>query len=574
MPGHTPWSAPLRSVRRLVSWLLQSPRALRPKLGADRLARGLVAGLSMADMRAIARGALPDRTPDPRRRMRVTSFLLHLRPASYRRGSTWLRHTWWLGWLSVYFLVLEVVTGLLLMLFYAPTPERAYGDMVRIITVVPFGSLVRDLHRLGAEGLVCVSVLHMARVFFTGAYKGPRRFTWLTGVVLLALCLGLSFTGYLLPWDQLAYWAVTIGTSVAAAVPLVGAQLNLLLRGAPEIWDEGLLRFYQLHVVGLPLLAALVLFVHYYKVARQHSISLPAVVHEGQLTPAERRRALEAVPLIPDILRQELARATAVTFVLVLAAAVVYDAPLGPPADPLTTPLHATAPWFFLWLQGLLKLGDARTMGVLLPTVAGVLLLVLPWLDQNPYRLARRRKLAVAMGIVGSGILVVLSYMGTPRFLIVTPPAQAILDRYLPADGAGPFRRLPWEELATGADGAAKTYFISYPIAWPARPEFRDRTRYEFIGPATAAEGDALHRLLGRLKAEIEAEPRLIPPQSGDVPLAVLTIEGWQPSVKWLELTISWDEVTSVGPQGPARLLRHNQAQANMAVHRDAAPSR
>ncbi len=516
-------------------------------------------------------GAPPTERPDPRRRAQVTSFLLHLRPRSYRRASTWLRHTWRLGWLSGYFLGLETLTGLLLMLFYAPTPERAYGDMVRLRTVVPFGSLVRDLHRLGAEGLIVVSGLHLARVFFTGAYKGPRRFTWATGVVLLLVSLGLSFTGYLLPWDQLSYWAVTIGTSMAAAVPVVGAELNLLLRGAPDIWAEGLLRFYQLHVVVLPLVALLVLAVHYYRVARQHSISLPAVVEEGDLPASLRRAALEPVPLVPDVLRQELARAAVVTFGLLVVAVVAYDAPLGAPADPLVTPLHATAPWFFLWLQGLLKLGDTRWMGVFVPAVAFLVLLALPWLDQNPYRLARRRKLAVAMGLTAAGILLLLTYMGTPRFGIETPPAEAILARYAPDAQAGPWRHVPWQELAAGPEGAAKTYFLSYPIAWPARPEFADPARYEFVSPAPGPHADAFHRLLQRLKADIEAEPRLIPPQSGEEPLAVLTIEQWQPDLKWLELTLTWEEVTDEGQGGKVRLLRNNQAKLQLAIHRQAA---
>ena len=224
-------------------------------------------GLSLTDMRGILRGDAPTR-PNPRARVHTEGFWFHIRPTFYHEAVTSLYPTFRLGLLSALFFTIEIVTGIYLMIFYSPTPEHAYSSMIDIITNVPFGAFVRDLHRLGAEVMVILVTLHMVRTFTTGSYKKPRQFTWFTGVVLLVVTLALSFSGYLLPWDQLSFWAVTIGTSMADAAPVIGSIVNLVLRGAPEIGASGLLRFYLLHIVLLPLVGIIFLAVHYYKVVR------------------------------------------------------------------------------------------------------------------------------------------------------------------------------------------------------------------------------------------------------------------------------------------------------------------
>lgn len=196
-------------------------------------------GISWNDVRGILRGDPPPK-PNSRVYPHTESFWFHIRPTFYHEATTSLYPTFRLGLLSALFFVLETITGLYLMVFYTPSPERSYQNMLDILTNVPFGSFVRDLHRLGAEVMVVVVVLHMLRTFITGSYKKPRQFVWFTGVVLLVITLFLSFSGYLLPWDQLAYWAVTIGTSMADAAPVVGPSVNLLLRGAPDIGASGL----------------------------------------------------------------------------------------------------------------------------------------------------------------------------------------------------------------------------------------------------------------------------------------------------------------------------------------------
>lgn len=506
----------------------------------DRVVRGIMAGLSAAELRAILRGDVPTEKPNPRYKAQVKSFMLHLRPKYYQRASTWFTHTWRLGWFSVYFFIVETITGIVLMLFYAPTPERAYGDMLHILGGVPFGEMMRDLHRLGAEGMVAVVILHMVRVYFTGSYKGPRKFTWFTGAILLLFTLVLSFSGYLLPWDQLAYWAVTIGTSMAEAAPLIGIQVNLLLRGAVDIWAGGLLRFYLLHIFLLPVLAIVFISVHYYKVAREHFISLPASVEEGEMEPEARRHAEERLDLLPGLMIHEVMLTILALFIMVLACATFYHAPLETHADPQSTPLHTKAPWYFLWLQGMLKLGNKSFFGVVLPTVIFGVLFVVPWLDLNPHRLPSRRKGAVFIGLAFSVAMLILTYMGTPGYGIETPPAQDILSHLVPQTDPGPVRELPWDEVKTGPDGVKKTYVVSYDERFRTDPTYADA---EFIESLDLEPVDEWHEILTELKAAVENQPKLIPPMHGALPMALVTVENIQPDLKWVVFTINWDEL-------------------------------
>ena len=532
----------------------------------DGVVRGLTAGFSAKELRAILRGDPPTERPNPRYKAQVKSFMLHLRPKFYQRGSTWFTHTWRLGWFSVFFFIVETITGLILMIYYAPTPERAYSDMLEIMSNVPFGLFMRDLHRLGAEGMVAVVMLHMVRVYFTGSYKGERAFTWFTGVILLLVTLVLSFSGYLLPWDQLAYWAVTIGTSMADKGPLVGPEINLLLRGALDIWAGGLLRFYVLHVFFLPILAIIFISVHYYKVAREHSISLPAWVEEGDLDPEERKHAEERIDLIPDLMIHELMLSSVATFLMVASVATFFHAPLEAHADPQVTPLHTEAPWYFLWLQGLLKLGDPTLMGVVLPGVIFGILFVIPWLDQNPHRLPSKRPAAIAMGILTVILMVVLTYMGTPGYGIETPPAQNILSHLVPATHPGPVKELPWDALEAGPieEGeqvhSLRTYYVSYPESWLTKEDYADRDKYVFIrgegvGEPMTVEADGIDEhseflhILREFKHDVENEKKLIAPLGEEDALGKVTIEETQPGLKWVVFSITWDEL-ALNPDG------------------------
>jgi quinol-cytochrome oxidoreductase complex cytochrome b subunit len=193
------------------------------------------------------------------------NFFLHISPVKVRREELLFRYSWYLGVASMTLFASLVVSGIYLMFFYVPTPTSAYGDIQVLQTQVGFGQLMRNIHRWSAHLMVVTVVAHMARVFYRGAYKPPREFNWVVGVVLLLLTLLLSFTGYLLPWDQLAYWAVTVGTSIAGFVPLVGDKISQLLLGGPQVSSATLLRFYVLHVAVLPTIAVLVIVVHLWR---------------------------------------------------------------------------------------------------------------------------------------------------------------------------------------------------------------------------------------------------------------------------------------------------------------------
>ena len=215
--------------------------------------------------------------------MMVTSnVFLHLHPAKVRRHAVRMRFTWCMGGLTFLMFLVTVVTGIYLMFYYRPVAEYAYADMKYLDNDMPFGMLMRNMHRWAAHAMIVFVWLHMFRVFLTGSYKPPREFNWVVGVLLLVLTLLLSFTGYLLPWDQLAIWAVTVGSNMARATPLLGYEgpfaefvganpiydARAFLFGGGEIGPHTLLRFYILHGIVIPLVASILLAVHFWRIRR------------------------------------------------------------------------------------------------------------------------------------------------------------------------------------------------------------------------------------------------------------------------------------------------------------------
>lgn len=222
--------------------------------------------------RSFFRHGWPD-NPLDRSLVMTTNVFFHLHSVKVSRKSLNAKYSLGLGLISAIVFGVLSVTGLLLMFYYAPTVERAYGYITILQTQVPFGQLLRNMHRWGAHLMVIAVVLHMARVFYTGAYKPPREFNWVVGVVLLILTLGASFTGYLLPWDQLAYWAITVGTSVAGYEPIMGAAIKSILLGGPEVGQEALTRFYALHVMLIPGSILLITSLHMWRVRKDGGLA-------------------------------------------------------------------------------------------------------------------------------------------------------------------------------------------------------------------------------------------------------------------------------------------------------------
>src|SRR6202162_4831833 len=204
----------------------------------------------------------------PRNQMLVvaTNVFLHLHPTRIHKTHVKITHTYCLGGLTFFMFLVLTVTGVLLMFYYVPSTDQAYQNIASLETNVKFGLLIRNMHRWCAHAMVILVFLHMMRVFYTGAYKPPREFNWVVGVILLVLTLVLSFTGYLLPWDQLAFWAITVGTNIAGYAPVIGQKIQFLLLGGNVVGETSLLRFYVLHVVVLPVVAVFLIAIHLWRV--------------------------------------------------------------------------------------------------------------------------------------------------------------------------------------------------------------------------------------------------------------------------------------------------------------------
>jgi quinol-cytochrome oxidoreductase complex cytochrome b subunit len=196
------------------------------------------------------------------------NVFLHLASVKIRRPALDFGVTWYLGTLSAASFAILVITGVLLMLYYHPSVPQAYADMKDLQFVVSAGVFLRNLHRWAAHAMVVLVFAHMFKVFYRGAYRPPREFNWVIGVMLLLLTLLLSYTGYLLPWDQLAFWAITVGTNILSAVPAMGAKIRFLMLGGHTVNANALLRFYVLHCVILPLIAAVFLAVHFWRIRK------------------------------------------------------------------------------------------------------------------------------------------------------------------------------------------------------------------------------------------------------------------------------------------------------------------
>ncbi len=422
--------------------------------GVNEVVERITAGMNLQDIREALRGEAPSRKPNPRLQPHADGFWLHMRPSYFHKSVTGVYPEFRLGWLSTYFVFFETITGIFLMVFYTPSPEVAYANMLTIMSNVPLGQFMRDLHRLGAEAMVIIVTLHMLRTFLTASYKKPREFTWATGIILIFLTYFLSFSGYLLPWDQLALWAVTIGASMVEAAPpeIVGTNLNLLLRGGPDIGANGLLRFYLLHVLAVPALLFMFTGVHYYKVII-HGHSLPPKEENIGEDTAKRVPLDKRVYFIPDVLTSEIMWIAVTTLILVVLVTWFFHAPLENHADPQVTPLGTTAPWYFLWVQGALKLGDKVLWGIIFPTVLLVFFIIWPYIDTAPSRRWAHRRIQLTVGFVIMSMLVIFSYMGLAEFGVVNSADTTVMYHLTkePAHNqVGTLRPIPFEELQAG----------------------------------------------------------------------------------------------------------------------------
>ena len=311
---------------------------------------------------------------------------------------------WWFitGSILLFLLGVQVVTGVVLTMYYVPSPEHAYDSVRFISDRLPLGGIVRGLHFFGASFIVIAAVVHMLRVVLFGSYKKPREVTWMTGVVLLLIIMGFALTGYLLPWDQKAYWATTVTINIARSTPFLGDQTAGLMRGGMELGALTLLRWYAAHVFLLP--AALIAFViaHLY-LMRRHGISGPIQAAAG-----------EPKPFYPYQAFKDTVAAAAV-FALLLTFAMAFRVPLDPIADPSDASYVPRPEWYFLSLFQLLKYFPGPLEPVATIVIPGLVvggLLLLPFLDRRPDRHPLKRPLVTGGFVLLGTVMATLTYLG------------------------------------------------------------------------------------------------------------------------------------------------------------------
>ena len=315
--------------------------------------------------------------------------------------------TYYFGGIALFLFGIQAVTGTLLALYYKATPEAAYKSVQYVTSDVSFGWLIRSIHHWAANLMILFVVLHLIRVFAQAAYKYPREITWVIGTGLLMVTLGFGFTGYLLPWDQRAYWATVVGTEIAGNVPLVGDALLLLLRGGADVTGDTMSRFFGIHVLVLPIALAGLLGVHLLLV---HQLGLANPKRPEPRVPAPEVEREPLRPFFPHYMVDEFVAWYVLLAVLVVLASL-FPVGLEAQANPLQTPEGIKPEWYYLGVYELLKLVP-RIVGIMIPIVGIGILVVWPFLDRSPEVLIRRRKMVVGGATLILVALIALTVRG------------------------------------------------------------------------------------------------------------------------------------------------------------------
>ena len=277
-------------------------------------------------------------------RIYFQNFLLHFRPRLVPERTLKFSLTWGLGGAGAVLVFLLLGTGLMLKFVYEPFPGRAYDSILYLNTSVPFGLLIRNIHWWSANTLIFIMFLHLLRVFYTGAFVAPRQLNWVIGLVLFASVVSSNFTGYLLPWDQVAYWAITISTSMLDYLPVFGAGIKEWVLGGTQTGPRTLINFYAIHTAILPAVLLIALPFHFWRIRKARGLVIPRLSTED---PGIRGEKIEAMP---HLIMRELGTALLV-LAAILVTAMIFDAPLGDLANPGLSPNPTKAPWYFMGIQ-------------------------------------------------------------------------------------------------------------------------------------------------------------------------------------------------------------------------------
>ncbi len=304
----------------------------------------------------------------------MRNILLHIHPVRVSEASLRFNRTFGLGGMAALLIAIQIFTGILLRFFYVASPAEAYDSVLRLKEEILFGSFIRNIHHWSGAFLLLIAFLHLLRVFFTGAYREARRINWLFGLLIMLLIVLSNFTGYLLPWDQLAYWAVTVGTTIISYLPLAGESLRELIVGGRELNAGTLQTFFTLHTAVLPVLLSVLAVYHFWRVRKAGGIQLPDDEGKG-----------ETVPVAPYLISRELIVGLVLVAVLFSFSALA-DAPLLGKANPAYSMNPTKAPWYFAGVQELLMHFHPFFAAFIIPVCAALFLAWIPFLNYSGFQ--------------------------------------------------------------------------------------------------------------------------------------------------------------------------------------------
>ena len=404
--------------------------------------------------------------------MVTNSLILHVRPAHVAVKTLRYTHTFGLGGMSLVLFMMLISTGLLMIFVYEPSPERAYESILYMQQEILFGRLIRSVHYWSANLLIAVAALHMLRVFLTGAFHAPRQSNWIIGLSLLVLILLSGFTGYLLPWDQLSYWAITICTEMLGYMPGIGQTLQRVILGGAEVGSATVINFYALHTIVVPLLLVGLMTWHFWRVRLAGGVVVP---RDPENDP---NVATDYVPFVPNLLLREIAVGL-MLIAFVLLVAILFEAPLGEPANPGVSPNPAKAPWYFLGLQELLLHFHPVFAVFVIPLVVAVAMVGVAYLrydsdlSGNWFLTPKGRRMA----IVAAGVALLLTPLWILMDEFVVGPggwlpgaAPIISNGLLPsgalAAGAVAFYMLLKKHFSASKNEAVQTLFVLFVVGF------------------------------------------------------------------------------------------------------------
>jgi ubiquinol-cytochrome c reductase cytochrome b subunit len=356
---------------------------------------------------------------------------------------------WWyvLGSASLITFLVLAITGIFLLLNYSPSPDHAYDSIQYNATVVPFGAFIRSMHFWAASAMVVLVVLHLLRVYFMAAYKYPREVNWILGAILLLLVMASSFTGYLLPWDQRAYWATNVASGIAGSVPLIGVWLQKLLIGGSQVGALTLTRFFAAHVGILPAFITVIIFIHVFIVIRLGISAPPGLMKTAQAPGKTKKEIYESQyeaskkggeSFFPSTIARDTVFGVLVVAVII-ALSLLFPHTSEAPADPTSLNYNPRPEWYFLFLFQFLKLfpGSLESVAaVIIPGIAVIVLICVPFIDRGLARFWNQRKPALAIGGVVVGVLIALEVLGA----LAAPSHPTTPENQLVVDGQKVFR--------------------------------------------------------------------------------------------------------------------------------------